>query len=345
MVSVWLLSDPMLRILLFDTFVTPVWDRKWLWALYLSTWVLSWLLHDSLNVLQILFFLFGLVVFTIPHGASDLHIPAWILNPPWENRVSYWILSIGLFTILGAFTWALSTISINFVIALFTGLIIWHWGSMDTIHIYPNRGPAWVIGSVGRGLLVMIAPLYFRPLETQEIILGLINAEQSHILRTLYSYSKYLIILAIILELTAFLANKFIEGNGLPRTMAAHAMESLLLLLTFKLADPVIGLTFYFLILHSIRHMARAVDYIPEGRSHILDGGGLLKTLPNLFQRTNLVTFLAGFILAGWFAWQLKSGSSFHEASLGCLLPIILLMIPHTLISLMTDFNPKRSDI
>ncbi|SVC06477.1 uncharacterized protein METZ01_LOCUS259331, partial [marine metagenome] len=244
MFSVWLLSDLMLRILLFDTFVTPVWERKWLWLLYISIWAMSWLFLDSLIFVQILFFLFALMVFTIPHGASDFYIPAWILNPRGENRGSYWVLTLGIFALLGAFTWALSVISINFVIALYAGLIIWHWGSMDTIHIYPNRGPTWVIGSIGRGLLVMIAPLYFNPLETQEIILGLINTEQSHILTTLHSFSKYLVTLAISLELIAFLAYKFIEDMGLPRTMAAHATESLLLLLTFKLVNPMISLTF-----------------------------------------------------------------------------------------------------
>ena len=72
----------MLRILIIDRFINPVWDRKWLWLLYLLFWVGSWIFLDSLETLQLLFFLFGLVVFTIPHGASDPYLPAWILNPP-----------------------------------------------------------------------------------------------------------------------------------------------------------------------------------------------------------------------------------------------------------------------
>jgi hypothetical protein len=191
-------------------------------------------------------------------------------------------------------------------------------------------------------MLVLIAPLYFKPLETQEIILSLLNTHESHILATLYSFSKYILYLAISIEVMAFLANKFIEGRGIPRAMAAHGAESLCLLATFMWVSPIVSLTFYFLLLHPVRHMIRVVAYIPEGRGHLLDSGGLLKTLPNLFQRTNLMTFLAIFTLALWFGWQLYSGSSFREASLGCVLPIILLMIPHTLVGLLTDFNPKQ---
>ena len=332
----------MLHILLIDTFVNPVWARKWLWLLYLTFWVVSWLFLESGQTIQLLFFLFGLVVFTIPHGASDMYLPAWILNPPWEIRPFYWLILFGTLILGGGIVLGLIALSINFFIALFTGLIIWHWGSMDALYLYPDRGTAWVIGSIGRGMLVLVAPLYFNPLETQHFILTILQAENSHILSTLYSFSKYFLYLAVLLELLSFLANKFIEGRGLPRAMAAHGMESLFLLITFMWIHPILSLTFYFLILHAVRHMTRVSAYIPEERGNLLDSGGLLKSLPNLFQRTNLMTFLAGFAMALWFAWQLYTGKEFQEAALGCLLPFILLMVPHSLVSLLADFNPKR---
>lgn len=332
----------MLRILLIDRFVNPVWEQKLLWLLYLLFWIVSWLFLENVEILQLLFLLFGLVVFTIPHGSSDLYLPAWILNPPWELRSAYWLIMFGFLFFTALVTIALGALSINFSIALFTGVIIWHWGSMDALRLYPNRGPAWVIGSIGRGLLVFIAPLYFKPLETQDVILSILQIEQSHILATLYSFSKYLLYLALLLEGVSFLANKFIEGRGLPSDMAAHIVESLLLIVTFMWISPMLSITFYFLMLHSGRHMTRVAHCIPEERGNLLDSGGVLKTLPNLFQRTNLMTFLAGFALALWFAWQLYSGSSFREATLACLLPLILLMFPHSMVSLLTDFNPKR---
>ena len=332
----------MLRILLIDRFVNPVWERKWLWFLYLSFWIVSWLFLENLETLQLLFLLFGLVVFTIPHGSSDAYLPAWILNPPWELRSAYWLIVFGFLWLAALITVALGALSINFSIALFTGVIIWHWGSMDALRLYPNRGPSWVIGSIGRGMLVFIAPLYFKPLETQEVILSILQIEHSHILATLYSFSKYLLYLAISLEVLSFLANKFIEGRGLPPTMAAHIFESMLLLLTFMWVSPMLSITFYFLIIHAVRHMMRVAHCIPEERSNLLDNGGVMKTLPNLFQRTNLMTFLAGFALAIWFIWQLYTGSGFREATLACLLPLILLMFPHSMVSLLTDFNPKR---
>ncbi|MCZ6673579.1 MAG: hypothetical protein O7C75_11660, partial [Verrucomicrobia bacterium] len=97
-----------------------------------------------------------------------------------------------------------------------------------------------------------------------------------------------------------------------------------------------------FLILHSLRHMARIPAYIPEARGQIYDGSGLLKNLSFYFQKTNFLTFLAVFSLAIWFIWNMYSGFSFSQSSTACLVPLILLLIPHTLIGLLVDFNPKR---
>ncbi|MCB1121417.1 MAG: hypothetical protein KJT03_07705, partial [Verrucomicrobiae bacterium] len=239
--------------------------------------------------------LFALIVFTIPHGACDVYLPAWILNPPWERSGIYWLFALGIFGFFALFTWSLTLLSYDFFVALLAALIIWHYGSLDALLLYPNRSIAWLIGSMGRGMLVLIAPLHFKPLETNQLFSEFIPEPGSRILDALYSFSGYIILIALLLEGAAFLASKFIEGRGLPRDMSAHVTESLFILATFKLVSPLVGMSFYFLMLHPFRHIARVVDYIPEERGQILDMGGLLKSLPSLFQRTNLITFLASF--------------------------------------------------
>ena len=324
----------MLHVLLTKTLAQPIWARRWLWLLYMALWGFNALLSDSLATFQNLLVLTSLVLFVIPHGTADFYIPAWILNPPWENRLTYWAPATGL-VILSAFvTFGIWKLSANFSIALFSALMMWHWGSLDTIHIYPHRGPSWVIGSVGRGMLVVIAPLYFKPLETQELILNFLGLDQSFILTTLYFFSEYLLALALVLEILAVLVNKFLEGRGLPALFSGHMAESILLLITFAWVSPILGFIFYFLMLHSVRHICRVPAYIPEARGNLIEGGGTLSNLSYFYQKTSFLTFVAILSLGAWFAWKIYSGA--------CTLPLLLLMVPHTLVSLLADFNPKQ---
>ena len=332
----------MLRVLLIKTFVKPVWDRRWLWALYLAIIALSQLFLEKSPLLQNLLLLFALVVFVIPHTSADFLLPAWILNPPWAKRVTYWIPAIIVLLIFGTITWLIAMASINFTIALFSALIMWHWGSLDALTIYPQMALAWIIASIGRGMLVVAAPLYFRPLETQELLLSLTGASESPILSTLYWLSKYLLILAICLELIAVLTNKFIEGRGIPERAVGHLAETVVLIVMFNWANLLVGTTFYFLILHSARHMSRVSSYIPESRNQVLDSGGILRSLPDYFMRTNFLNFVCTCLLATWFCWKILTGSTFFEASIACLVPLLLVMIPHALVSLLADLNPRR---
>lgn len=332
----------MLQVLILTTIVKPIWEKRWLWIFYLTLWIPNWLFPDTLNPVQYVLVIVGLTAFAIPHGASDFYLPAWILNPPWERRLSYWATAMGITLVLAIITFGLWHLSINFSIALFSAIIMWHWGSLDTIHLYPHRGPSWVAGSIGRGMLVLMAPLHFRPLDTQELLFSLTGINESFILSTLYSFSYYLLILAIFLEFLAVVINKFVEGRGLPPNLSAHAIESLALLLTFAWVNPLLALTYYFMILHSFRHMRRVPAYIPEARGSLVEGSGLRRNLSYYFQKTNFLTFFAIAGLCCWFGWKIYSGFNLREAAMACILPLSLLLIPHTLVSLLADFNPKR---
>jgi Brp/Blh family beta-carotene 15,15'-monooxygenase len=332
----------MLHVLIFQIIAKPVWDRRGLWGLYLTTWIISWFFPADLIPIQSLLILFALAAFVIPHQAADFFLPAWILNPPWLKRINYWVSVIGLTLALGMITFGIWSLSVNFSIALFAALIMWHWGSLDTVSLYPYRGPSWLVASMGRGMLVLIAPLYFKPLETQELFLNFLGTDQSAILTTLYSFSGYLLILAIVLEILAAMVHKFVRGHGLPDNLFGHLAESLLLILTFALIDPLYGIVFYFLILHSFRHMYRTPVYIPEARGLLLEGDGILKCLSYHFQRTNFVSLILILVTASWFSWQIFTGSTMTQATAACIRPLALLLIPHSLVSLLADFNPKK---
>ena len=335
-------SCPMLHVLIFQTIAKPIWDRRGLWGLYLAVWALSWFFPADIIPIQVIVLMLVLTVFVIPHQVADFYLPPWILNPPWKSKLSYWISAVGLLAAFGLITYGIWSFSFNFTIALFTPIIIWHWGSLDTIHLYPSRGPSWLAGSIGRGTLVLVAPLYFRPLETQELFLNFVGTDPSNILNTLYSFSGYLLVLALSLEILAILIHKFVRVRGLPLNLSAHLMESLLLLLTFRFIHPLYSIGFYFLILHPLRHMYRTPAYIPESRGVLLDGDGVIKVLSFHFQKTNFLSFLAILALYFWFSWKIFVGDSMTEATGACIKTFALILIPHSLVTLLIDFNPKR---
>ena len=332
----------MLHVIFINTIAKPIWEKRWLWVLYLALWLPNWLPFPNQDLAYHTFVLAALALFVIPHGVADLYLPAWILNPPWERQLAYWGAIMGIIAILAVATLGLYWLSINFSIALFSAIIMWHWGSLDTLRVYPHRGPSWVVGSMGRGMLVLVAPLFFQPLETQELILSLTRSEESFILTTLYSFSKYILILAIFLEILAVILNKFVEARGLPPKISAHATESLFILLTFAYAQPLLGLTFYFLILHSFRHINRVPAYISETRGNFGESGGTFRNFSYYFQRTNLITFVIILLMGGWFAWNIYRGFDLFQATQASLQPLFLLLIPHTFVSLLADFNPKH---
>jgi len=332
----------MLHVLIFQTIAKPIWDRRALWGFYLAVWALSWFFPAEIVPNQIIVVMLVLTVFVIPHQVADFYLPPWILNPPWKSKLSYWVSAIGLLTAFGLITYGIWIFSFNFTIALFTPLIIWHWGSLDTIHLYPSRGPSWLAGSIGRGTLVLIAPLYFRPLETQELFLNFVGTDSSNILNTLYSLSGYLLVFAVFLEVLAILIHKFVRVQGLPLNVSAHLMESLMLLLSFRFIHPLYSMAFYFLVLHPLRHMYRTPAYIPESRGVLLEGDGIIKNLSFHFQKTNFLSFLAILALCFWFSWKLFVGDTMIEATAACIKIFALVLIPHSLVTLLVDFNPKQ---
>lgn len=332
----------MLHILIFQTIAKPIWDRRALWLLYLALWPLSGFFPAEFVPVQVIVVMLVLTIFVIPHQVADFYLPPWLLNPSWKSKLSYWISAIGLLAAFSLLTYGLWIFSSNFMIALFTPIIIWHWGSLDTIHLYPSRGPSWLIGSIGRGTLVLIAPLYFRPLETQELFINFIDSDQSNILNTLYSFSGYILVLGIVLEILAILVHKFVRIRGLPLQVSAHLTESLILLLTFRFIHPLYSLAFYFLILHPIRHMYRIPAYIPESRGVLLEGDGLIKNLSFHFQKTNFLSFVVILGLCVWFSWKIFNGDTMIEATAACVKAFALFLIPHSLVTLLVDFNPKR---
>ena len=318
------------------------WDRRGLWLIFILTWIYDIWLSPNIPQAEAIFMLFGLGLFVLPHAIPDLYLPAWILIPRWERRPNYWGVLLMIHVLVAASILGLWKLEPDFGLALFTALIMWHWGSMDTLDLYHFSKPSWIIGSVGRGILVVAAPLFFQPLETQNFIFSLLGLSHSKILTTLYMITPYLLALAVLLEVLAALVAKFIEGHGSSANLWGHLLESVAIVLTFAWVGPVIGLTLYFLIIHSLRHFQRLAHYIPAKRGNVTREINPIRNLGFLYEKTHRLVYTSLFLIACWLGWQLYQGKAFDEAALSCLIPPGLFMVTHTLTTLLTDFNPSK---
>ena len=332
----------MLNLQPFNTIGKAIWDRRGLWSVLILIWVFDFWLSPNLARADAVFLLIGICLFILPHLVPDLHLPAWILIPHWEKRPTYWAVILLVHLIAATCMLGIWRLSPDFFLALLTALVIWHWGSMDTFYLYRNARPSWLIGSIGRGMLVVLAPVFFQPLEVQNFVLNLFGLSHSNILMGLYAFALPLLVVAVVLELMALLVSRFIEGHRSPADLLGHLLESGVLLLLFAWVTPVIGLTFYYLILHSSRHLQRLTIFMPAKRGKVTKVVYPIQNLLDLFQKTKTLVFISLILMAFWLGMQLYQGSSFDQAVMNCLIPPGLFLATHSLTTLLTEFNRGR---
>ncbi len=334
----------MLRVYIINNIIKPIAARTGLWLAYLAICGYGYFVSDFSFPGEWIFTIAALGLFALPHALGDFYLIPWILNPPWGKKFSYWFVITIAYLIIALCLMGVWNLAPEFAITLMIAFVVWHFGSMDTYHIFPNRGISWVVASMGRGLIILATPFYFRPMETLDLLLRVSSLESSTMFNTLYSFSYYLIITGIALTLLAPAIHKFAEGNTLPNLVFPHWLETALLILAFKVAPPLLVGSFYVLIIHSIRQMKRIPPYIPERRGMF---GEVTSGSRNVFIYYNRIKkpFILTLILFSTFvAYQfVTKNMSFSTITLSCFKPMSFLLLPHLLIAGLADFNPRNS--
>ena len=310
--------------------------------MFILIWAFDTWLNPNLAQADAVVLLIGLGLFTLPHGVPDFHLPAWILIPHWERRPTYWAIVVALHLLVAMAMLGFWRLQAEFFLALFIALVIWHWGSMDTFRLFRYSRPSWLIGSIGRGMLVVLAPVFFHPLEMQALVLNTTGLSHSNIFMALHDFAPYLLGIAIALELLAIFVSLYFEGNRALSDLLGHLLESGILLLMFAWMTPVISLTYYFLILHSFRHLERLTIFMPAKRGKVSKAVYAVENLLNLLQKTKILAVISLVLVACWLVVQLYQGSVLYDAVMGCLLPLALFLVTHSLTTLLTDFNRGR---
>jgi beta-carotene 15,15'-dioxygenase len=274
------------------------------------------------------------LVFGLPHGAYDF----WILFDSTRrernsNRALFGLLTTYLtlaLTVVGVWYFLPSVVLLGFL-----ALTAWHFGSGDAIWETENRKD-WFINSLGRGLLVMSAPLAFYSGESS-LVLAKLDLNSTEILLSAAPYTLAIGIVLISLNNSVALFRDFklqIENRLLT------LFEAFFLLLFFWLTTPLLAVTVYLIGVHSWRHLLRLEIY--EQREKAFEYDSLWHIIGRFHQRALPVTLisLTGLGLIFWL-WELRISDLANYTS-AYLVLLSALTVPHAALVTWTEINlPK----
>lgn len=208
----------------------------WLWAglaICFSLWTPSVALGAAPWI-----FLSSAILLGVPHGACDPWIPGWVRQRP--SRPLFLLVFFIIYLAISALylgLWRLFPFPSTLFFLLLTA---WHWGSADASMEFPP-GLRWLLFSLSRGFLVILAPFAFHASEAWQVVqLMAVNAPDS-------PPSAY-----------------FLAGLGgalllqiLSRAGTKIWIETLILLGLFFIAPPLLSVGIYFMAFHAWRHLLR----------------------------------------------------------------------------------------
>ncbi len=266
--------------------------------------------------------------FGLPHGAYDF----WILfdsthrtPKPFRSLLIRLLIYLSPALLVIGIWWFLPSV----ILVAFLGLTVWHFGSGDAIWANDNRYQ-WILESIGRGLIIISAPLAFHPIESGSV-LGKLDAYSSEKLILLAPYG---LIIGIIL----FLIRYF---NGFRKTQNILSLvEIVFLLVFFRLTTPLLAVTIYLIGVHSWRHLLRLDLY---EKDHQVPTKSILKIIRHFHQRALPITIisLAGLGLIYWmWAFNLSDLANYTSAYLVLLSALTL---PHAILITQNELNRQIS--
>ncbi len=281
--------------------------------------------------------LFSALLFGLPHGAYDF----WILfdSTRREHRSSG-----ALFGLLTTYLLLASAVVLvwyffpGIVLIGFLALTAWHFGSGDAVWESENQSD-WLVNSLGRGLLVMSAPLAFYRNESGAVLAKL-DADSAEILLTIAPYT-----LAIGIALIVFVnfSAVFCDSDLPVTSRLLTLLETIFLLTFFWLTTPLLSVTVYLIGVHSWRHLLRLEIY--EQNENAFERKSL-QQIVGRFHRRALPVTLVSLIGLGLIFWLLQLRiSDFANYTSAYLVLLSALTLPHAALITRTELNRRKSNL
>lgn len=281
--------------------------------------------------------LFSALLFGLPHGAYDFWI---LLDSTRRERRSFH----ALFGLLAAYLLLASAVVgvwyflPGAVLIGFLALTAWHFGSGDAVWETENRSDWWW-NSLGRGLLVMSAPLAFYRNESG-VVLAKLDAGSAEILLAIAPYTLAIgITLVSLNNFSAF----FRDSESSITSRLLTLLETVFLLAFFRLTTPLLAVTVYLIGVHSWRHLLRLEIY--EQADKTFEPRNLWQIVGRFHRRALPITLvsLAG---SGVIFWVLQLRlSDFANYTSAYLVLLSALTLPHAALITWTELRRQKSNL
>jgi beta-carotene 15,15'-dioxygenase len=279
--------------------------------------------------------------FGLPHGAYDF----WLLTDAAQHKNNNIKHTLNL--LFGYLFIALLIVGVwfffqNSAIVGFLALTVWHFGSGDAIWENADRKD-WIISSIGRGFVLMFAPLTFFPKESGVVLSKLVSRESTEIVGFLLSLAPYIFVSGIILVFINAFVLKSANSSLISQRNLIILVETVLLILFFWLTTPLLAVTIYLIGVHSWRHLLRINVY--ENVSKQSEHNSLWAMVGKFHLRALPITIfsLFGIGLIFWL-WQMKI-SELADYTSAYLVLLSALTVPHAILITWSEFRYQKLNI
>ena len=235
----------------------------------LASLIIGLFIYISFNVIEtnnfsnlICFFL--IISFGISHGALDNLKGKKLINHFGYNDILIFYLSYILISLFIILLWIIFPTSI---LVIFLLVACFHFGKKDTAFLLEKNKSHNHIGVnnfvyFSKGLLVIVAPLYFHNEETLSIF-KLLGADSLFLLKfqsnLMWEYHKILGWISIIGYIIFFHLN--FRNDGYKR---AHCFDFIPIIIFNLVLTPLLAFTVYFCFIHSFKHSVTLIYFLDK---------------------------------------------------------------------------------
>ncbi len=274
------------------------------------------------------------LAFGLPHGAYDFFILS-DRSRDQKNTSRSLTTNLSIYSVLVILTVGVWYFLPSVALIGFLALTAWHFGSGDAIW-ERDREHNWLTNSLGRGLLVMAAPLTFYPAESGVVLAKL----DPNSVGTLLTIAPYALVLAILLFLFSNLLLIFQSSKIELGRESVVWLETIFLLVFFWLTTPLLAVTIYLVGVHSWRHLLRLNLY--EQSDKKIEFTGVWQNIKRFHQRALPITILSlvGLAVIVW-VWQLRI-SDLADNTSAYLVLLSALTVPHAILITWTELKLSK---
>ena len=207
--------------------------------------------------------------FGLPHGSGDWWVLRLVAGDRWRGGTRILLLGgyvLAALLTLGFWRWQPAASLVGFL-----ALTVWHFGSADASVLLPGkpwRDAAWWLFAVGRGLLVICAPLAFRPAESAGLLepFAALSGAPGQVVGGLLRVAPWLVWTGAALQTVGLRieAHRQPLGKRDPG-LTANFLETAVLLALFRLAPPLLAFACYWVAFHAWRHVLRIERLLHPG--------------------------------------------------------------------------------